>query len=83
MSEAAIISGIRQKTVVGAGGKIEIVAPDLPQGIPVEVIVFIEPAEEDTTEYLLSTAANRQHLLQAVKELQDRSQYIFVDTDKL
>ena len=81
MAEVAVISGIKQRAVVGDSGKIEIVAPDLPKGALVEVIVFT--VEQDTTEYLLSTQANRQHFLQAMDDLQDRSKYTFVDIDKL
>ncbi len=78
-----MLRGIRQQTVVREGGKIEIISPELPTGINVEVFVWIEPAEQDTTEYLLSTQANREHLLQALKDLDDRSTYIYADVDKL
>jgi antitoxin YefM len=81
MAEAAVISGIRQKAVVGDNGKIEIVASGLPKGSLVEVIVLT--VEQDTTEYLLSTQANRQHLLRAMDDLQDRAKYTFVDIDEL
>lgn len=83
MTGTGIISGVRQQTVVGAGGKIEIVAPSLPPGISVEVLVFVEPVEQETTKYLLSTQANRQHLLQALEDLQDCSRYTFVDVNAL
>ena len=82
MAEIALISGFRQKTIVWDGGKIEIVAPNLPQGVRVEVIVFVEPVEQDTTEYLLSTEANRQHLQKAMEDLQDRTLYTIVDLDE-
>jgi antitoxin YefM len=78
-----MITGIRQKTVVGEGGKIEIVSPELPSGTPVEVIVLVEPVEQDTTEYLLSTEANRNHLLQALQDLEKPDSYIFVDPANL
>ncbi|OQW86607.1 MAG: hypothetical protein BWK78_09860 [Thiotrichaceae bacterium IS1] len=56
-------SAIRQKMLVKAGGKLEISSPELPEGALVEVRVFLLPKEEpDTTEYLLSTEANRQKL---------------------
>jgi antitoxin YefM len=82
MTQPAMISGFRQKTTVGDGGRIEIVAPNLSPGVAVEVIVFVEPAG-DTTEYLLSTTANRQHLLKAMEDLHDRDLYTFVDLDEL
>jgi len=74
-----MIAGIRQKTVVGVGGKVEILSPDLPSGTRVEVIVLVEPVEQDTTEYLLSTEANRKHLLQALRDLENPASYIHVD----
>jgi len=74
-----MIAGIRQKTVVGAGGKVEILSPDLPSGTLVEVIVLVEPVEQDTTEYLLSTEANRTHLLQALRDLENPASHIQVD----
>jgi antitoxin YefM len=78
-----MIVGVRQKTVVGKGGKVEFSSPALPPGALVDVIVLIEPEEQDETEYLLSTEANRSHLLQAVRELDDSSTYIYVDPDAL
>ena len=73
-----MIAGVRQKAVAGEGGRIEILSPELPSGALVEVIVLVEPAEQDTTEYLLSTEANRSHLLQASRDLEDPSRYIYV-----
>lgn len=73
-----MIGGIRQKAIVGEHGKVEITAPDLPTGALVDVIVLMEPGEQDTTDYLLSYEANRNHLMQALRELDDRSSYIYV-----
>jgi len=78
-----MIVGVRQRIVVGKGGKIELSSPALPQGALVDVIVLLEPEEQDETEYLLSTEANRNHLLQALRELDDSSSYIYVDPTKL
>ncbi len=78
-----MITGIRQKTVVGEGGKIEFVSPELPSGTLVEVIVLMEPEDQDATEYLLSTEANRNHLLQALQDLDDPSRYIYRDPAEL
>ncbi|MBU4225809.1 MAG: hypothetical protein KKC71_08310 [Chloroflexi bacterium] len=78
-----MIAGIRQKTVVGEGGKIEFSSPELPSGMLVEVIVLVEAEEQDATEYLLSTEANRNHLLQALQGLDDPSCYIYVDPAEL
>ena len=78
-----MINGIRQQTVVKEGGKVEIMSSELPIGAKVEVFVWIEPYEQDTTEYLLSTEANRKHLLQAMENLKDRSSYIYINSDEL
>ena len=78
-----MISGSRQRAVVGEGGKIELSSPDLPSGTLVEVIVLVEPEEQDTKEHLLSTEANRDHLLQAMQDLDTPSSYIYVDPAEL
>lgn len=74
-----MIAGTRQKTIVGEGGKVEVLSPELPDGTLVDVIILVEPAEQDTTEYLLSTEANRRHLLQALSDLERPSSYIYVN----
>jgi antitoxin YefM len=74
-----MIAGVRQKAVVGEGGRIEVLSPELPSGTLVEVIILPEPVEQDTTEYLLSTEANRSHLLQALRDLEDPSRYIYIN----
>jgi antitoxin YefM len=77
--EKIMITGIRQKTIVKEDGKIEILSSGLPPGVTVEVIVFVDSEEQDTTEYLLSKEANRKHLYQALKDLEDRSTYTYVN----
>lgn len=78
-----MISGIREKTVVKEGGKIEILSSDLPIGTAVEVIVLVEEAEQDTTEYLLSTEANRRHLEQALRDAENPEKLIYIDIENL
>jgi len=46
-------------------------------------MVPVESAEQDTTEYLLSTEANRRHLFQALKDLENRASYIYVSFEDL
>jgi len=75
-----MINGIRQKTLVKEGGKIEISSAELPIGTLVEVIVLVDH-QPDTTDYLLSTEANRQHLSQALEDLANPSRYVYVDWD--
>lgn len=77
-----MITGIRQKTVVGEGGKIEIVSSDLPPGAEVEVIVFVEPVEQDETECLLSTEANRKHLLEALDRVDKRQNLVVITPEE-
>jgi antitoxin YefM len=77
-----MITGIREKTFVKEGGKIEISSSDLPIGTQVEVIVLIEE-ERDSTEYLLSTEANRRHLEEAMQDAQNPEKLIYVDIDNL
>jgi antitoxin YefM len=74
-----MINGIKQKAIVGEGGRIEILSSELPAGAVVEVIILLEPAELDTTDYLLSTEANRNHLRQALTALEQRETYIHLD----
>jgi antitoxin YefM len=83
VEEIDMITGIRQKTVVGEGGKIEFSSAELPTGTRVEVIVLVESEGQDATEYLLSTEANRNHLLQALRELDDPTGYVYVDPAEL
>jgi antitoxin YefM len=63
-----MINGIKQRSVVGKDGKIEIASSELPEGTSVEVIVLVDSLELDETEYLLASAANRQQLLQAIEQ---------------
>ena len=75
-----MLTGIREKTIVKENGTVEISAPDLAVGTEVEVIVLVE--EMDTTEYLLSTEANRQHLEEALEQLKHPENFIRFDMDE-
>jgi len=77
-----MITGIREKTVVKEGGRIEILSPDLPIGTTVEVIVLVED-EQDATEYLLSTEANRKYLEEALEELKHPEKFIRLNPEDL
>lgn len=81
-----MITGIREKTVVRENGKIEIPFSDLPTGTEVEVIVLVNGEnadEQDETEYLLSTEANRKYLEDALEELKHPENFIRVDIEDL
>ena len=77
-----MITGIREKTFVKENGMVEVSAIDLPIGAQVEVIVLVED-EQDTTEYLLSTEANRKYLEQALEELKHPEKFVQVDIENL
>jgi antitoxin YefM len=74
--------GIKQRTRVGSGGTVMIQSPELPEGVLVEVIVLIEPSEQDTTDYLLSTEANRQHLLEALDHIEHRQDLVVITPEE-
>ena len=75
-----MITGIREKTFVKENGMVEVSAPDLPIGTEVEVIIFVEE-EQDETEYLLSTEANRKHLEEALEELKHPEKFISINLE--
>jgi antitoxin YefM len=78
-----MLQGIRQRAVVDHDGKLMIVTPELRAGTQVEVIVLVEPEQDDTTAYLLASEANREHLLRALRELDDPAAYVPVDIETL
>ncbi len=63
-----MITGIREITTVKEGGKIEISSLQFPIGTKVEVLILAEDYEQDTTDYLLSSEANRHHLNEAISD---------------
>jgi antitoxin YefM len=81
-----VLSGIRRQIVVGEDGKIEIQSSELAVGTVVEVIVLVEQNQletatsqstpEDTTEYLLSTEANRHRLMTAIQDIKTKTNLI-------
>lgn len=79
-----MLTEIREKAIVKENGTVEVSAPDLPVGTEVQVILWVEEEQEmDTTEYLLSTEANRKHLERAMRDAEDPAKRIYVDIDKL
>ncbi|MCC5637038.1 hypothetical protein LC593_14475 [Nostoc sp. CHAB 5844] len=77
-----MLSGIKQKAIVGKDGKIELSTTELPEGTVVEVIVLVEQqTEEDETTYLLKLEANKKHLLKALKNV-EQGNLIYVDLDE-
>jgi antitoxin YefM len=78
-----MLNTVRQTTVVKKGGRVEILSPELPEGSIVEVFVILGPAEQDATEYLLFTEANRKVMYDALEELEKRDNYVYVNLDEL
>ncbi|MBW4674137.1 MAG: hypothetical protein KME52_08975 [Desmonostoc geniculatum HA4340-LM1] len=77
-----MLTGIKQKAVVGKDGKIELSATELPEGTMVEVIVLVQPStEEDETTYLLKSETNKKHLLKALENV-EKGNLIYVDLDE-
>ncbi|NJL10062.1 MAG: hypothetical protein HC908_07520 [Calothrix sp. SM1_7_51] len=77
-----MISGIKQKAIVGKDGKIELCTTELWEGTIVEVIVLVESENiEDETTYLLKSEANKKHLLNAIDNV-NKGNLIYVDLDK-
>jgi antitoxin YefM len=81
-----VLSGIKQQVVVGKDGKIEIQTSELAEGTVVEVIVLVERDQvetnasastaHNTTEYLLSTEANRHQLMSAMQNVETKTNLI-------
>ncbi|MBD2569262.1 hypothetical protein [Anabaena lutea] len=77
-----MLSGIKQKAIVGKDGKIELSTTEIPAGTVVEVIILVEsPTEEDETTYLLKSEANKKHLFKAMENV-DKGNLIYVDLDE-
>ena len=81
-----MLNGIKQRVIVGKDGKIEIQTSELAEGTVVEVIVLVEQDAvesnasqyigQDTTEYLLSTEANRRHLMTAIQNIETNTNLV-------
>jgi antitoxin YefM len=81
-----VLSGMKQQAIVGKDGKIEIQTSELAEGTVVEVIVLVEQGviqtntdqsiQQDETEYLLSTEANRHHLMNAIENVETKTNLV-------
>lgn len=77
-----MINSIKQKAIVGQNGRIELSATELTEGTVVEVIVLVEAdPEEDETDYLLRSNANKKHLLDALANVK-QGRIVAVDLDE-
>ncbi|MEO0987803.1 MAG: hypothetical protein AAFY20_20020 [Cyanobacteria bacterium J06639_14] len=87
-----MLSGIKQRGVVGKDGKIEIQTSELAEGTVVEVIILVEQStveqpeiadqQQDTTDYLLSNEANRRHLIASLQQLETPQNLIIFTPDE-
>jgi hypothetical protein len=77
-----MINGIKQRSVVGKGGKIEIASSELPEGATVEIIVLIDSSASDETDYLLADPANRQQLLQAIESAKNPDNLVVISAEE-
>jgi antitoxin YefM len=77
-----MIKAAKQKGIVGKQGKIEIRTPELPEGTEVEIIVLVPSSEEDATEYLLSTDANRRELLEAIERVNNQDNIVIMSSEE-
>jgi antitoxin YefM len=77
------MDALKYKTKI-KNGQLDLPPLDLPEGTVVEAILLItESSKTDETDYLLSTEANRQNLQEALEELKNPQNYIYVDTQQL
>lgn len=71
-----MIKAFKQKAIVNEQGKIESQTLNIPEGTEVEIIILVPNIEADTTEYLLSTEANKKELLEAQERVNKRENLI-------
>jgi antitoxin YefM len=77
-----MIDTIKQQSIVGKDGRIEIASSQLPEGTKVDVIVLVESLEQNETEYLLSSAANRTQLLRAIEQSKDPANQVVISLEE-
>ncbi len=77
-----MLKGLKQKVIVGKNGKIELPTTELLEGTTVEIIILVEPEnEEDETTYLLKSEANKKQLLKALENV-NQGNLIEIDLDE-
>jgi antitoxin YefM len=70
-----MFTAIKKNYVIGKEGKFE-VQSELPEGTKIEVIILVE--DQDETSYLLSTEANRQHLMEAISNIEQGENLVVI-----
>ena len=76
-----MISAIKRQGIVGKEGKIEVCA-NLPEGTAVEIILLVEAPQNDETAYLLSSEANRQHLFEAIADVEKGENLVTISPEE-
>jgi antitoxin YefM len=76
------MNAIKCRAVV-KNGKLDMPVINLPEGTVVEAVLWVDQGVQDETGYLLSTDANRRYLLEALEELKQPQDFVYVDIDKL
>jgi antitoxin YefM len=78
------MKAVKKKTLVGKKGTIELQSTELKEGMEVEIIILIPSVETelDTTEYLLSTEANRRELLEAVERVEKQENLVQINSEE-
>jgi len=76
------MKAVKQKKIVDKEGKIEVQSPELHEGTEVEIIILIPSSETDTTEYLLSTKANRRELLSAIERVEKQENIVSISSEE-
>ena len=82
-----MLTEIVERTKVMPGGRIEFESDELEEGEIVELRIRPAPApgEIDTTDYLMSTKANRERLLESIQEAKEHPErrIIYNNLDEL
>ena len=77
------MNALKYRTTI-KNGQLDLPNLDLPEGTVVEaILLMVESNEEDETDYLLSTEANRQHLKETVELLKNPQNYIYINSADL
>ena len=72
------MKAVKTKAIVNKQGTIELSDMDIPEGTEVEIIVLVPNSEIDTTEYLLSTEANKTELLEAIERVKNQENMVVI-----
>lgn len=70
------MKAIKTKAIVNKQGIIEVRNLEIPEGTQVEIIVLVSNSKSDTTEYLLSTKANKKELLEAIERVDNQENMV-------